>query len=289
MVGVTARSIEELLFPGVGGVVVEDFTADDRLVVVRAFSRTLQRSCFACGVRASRVHSRYERRISDRPVAGRSTVILLTVRRFFCDNAECERRTFVEQIAGISERYRQASTGLRELLHAIALARSSDKTVTEVARDLGVSPEGLRGWVKQDAIDRGQGSSGALTSAEREELGRLRRRNRELEQTVIIRIRHSISVDSAHRWRAFIHSWTAVRFGRCRLPGTRSRPDPQGLGSSAGGLRPAVCWLVLDRPASDCQSVRRQLGGPHTEPVAVSGLDSGCGWEYARASGNGTR
>lgn len=118
--GVTTRSIEELLFPGVDGVVVEDFTADDRLVVVRAFSRTLLRSCFACGVRARRVHSRYERRISDRPVAGRSTVILLTVRRFFCDNAECERRTFVEQIAGISERYRQASTGLRQLLHAIA-------------------------------------------------------------------------------------------------------------------------------------------------------------------------
>ncbi|MCX5112365.1 transposase [Streptomyces sp. NBC_00378] len=32
---------------------------------------------------------------------------------------------------------------------AVALALSSDKTVTEVARDLGVSPEGLRGWVKQ--------------------------------------------------------------------------------------------------------------------------------------------
>lgn len=118
--GVTTRSIEELFFPGVDGVVVEDFTADDRLVVVRAFSRTLLRSCFACGVRTRRVHSRYERRISDRPVAGRSTVILLTVRRFFCDNADCERRTFVEQIAGISERYRQASTGLRQLLHAIA-------------------------------------------------------------------------------------------------------------------------------------------------------------------------
>ncbi|MFE1522301.1 transposase [[Kitasatospora] papulosa] len=69
---------------------------------------------------------------------------------------------------------------------AVALARSSDKTVTEVARGLGVSPEGLRGWVKQDAVDRGQGTSGALTSAEREELGRLRRRNRELEQTVTI-------------------------------------------------------------------------------------------------------
>nr|WP_133995449.1 transposase [Streptomyces sp. 846.5] len=29
------------------------------------------------------------------------------------------------------------------------MARSSSKTVTEVARDLGASPKGLRSWVKQ--------------------------------------------------------------------------------------------------------------------------------------------
>jgi transposase len=67
---------------------------------------------------------------------------------------------------------------------AVELALSSEKTVTEVARDLGVGAEGLRGWVKQAKIDRGQGPSGALTTAEREELVRLRRQVRELEQTV---------------------------------------------------------------------------------------------------------
>ena len=59
---------------------------------------------------------------------------------------------------------------------AVALALSSEKTVTEVARDLGVSPEGLRGWVKQAKVDRGEGPAGVLTTAEREELVRLRRK-----------------------------------------------------------------------------------------------------------------
>ncbi|MGW2747803.1 transposase family protein [Streptomyces sp. NPDC001450] len=67
------------------------------------FSRTPLHSCSACDVWSKRVHSRYERKISDRPVADRSTIILLTVRRFFCGNTECVRRTFVEQIPGISE------------------------------------------------------------------------------------------------------------------------------------------------------------------------------------------
>ena len=67
---------------------------------------------------------------------------------------------------------------------AVALALSSEKTITEVARDLGVSPEGLRGWVKQAKVDRGEGTAGALTTAEREELVRLRRKVREQEATI---------------------------------------------------------------------------------------------------------
>ncbi|MFI5534182.1 transposase [Kitasatospora sp. NPDC051853] len=63
---------------------------------------------------------------------------------------------------------------------AVRLARSSSKTVTEVAR--GVSPEGLRSWVKRDQADRGDGGAGELTSAEREELRRLRRQNLEQQK-----------------------------------------------------------------------------------------------------------
>jgi transposase len=69
---------------------------------------------------------------------------------------------------------------------AVELALSSDKTVTEVARDLGVSPESLRGWVKQAKADQGRGPEGALTSEEKEELRRLRRENREQQQTIEI-------------------------------------------------------------------------------------------------------
>ncbi|MFJ8881806.1 transposase [Streptomyces sp. NPDC102402] len=67
---------------------------------------------------------------------------------------------------------------------AVTLASSSARTVTEVARDLGVSPEGLHGWVKQAKIDRGEGPAGASTTAEREELVRLRRKVREQEATI---------------------------------------------------------------------------------------------------------
>ncbi|MEU2490966.1 transposase [Streptomyces sp. NPDC007883] len=39
--------------------------------------------------------------------------------------------------------------------NAVALVHSSRRTVTEVSRELGVGAEGLRNWVKQDAVDEG--------------------------------------------------------------------------------------------------------------------------------------
>ncbi|MFI6476055.1 hypothetical protein ACIBL5_38205 [Streptomyces sp. NPDC050516] len=49
-----------------------------------------------------------------------------------------------------------------------------------------MSVEGLRGWVKQAKADRGEGPAGALTTAEREELRQLRKRDREQQQTIEI-------------------------------------------------------------------------------------------------------
>ena len=51
------------------------------------------------------MHSRYERRLTDPAVGGRTTTIELTVRRFFCDAAECGRTTFVEQVTGLTQRH----------------------------------------------------------------------------------------------------------------------------------------------------------------------------------------
>ncbi|MFJ8856372.1 transposase [Streptomyces sp. NPDC102437] len=64
------------------------------------------------------------------------------------------------------------------------LVGSTGRTVTEVARDLGVSPESLRSWYRQAKADRGEGRPGELTSAEREELKRLRRQNAEQAKTI---------------------------------------------------------------------------------------------------------
>lgn len=56
---------------------------------------------------------------------------------------------------------------------AVALLKSSGKTVPQLAAELGVSPQSLRSWSRQLDVDDGRAPG--LTSAERDELRRLRR------------------------------------------------------------------------------------------------------------------
>jgi transposase len=64
---------------------------------------------------------------------------------------------------------------------AVRLVVDEGKSVGAVARELDLVPSALGQWVKQAQADRSKGRSG-LTTAEREELARLRKENRILAE-----------------------------------------------------------------------------------------------------------
>lgn len=67
---------------------------------------------------------------------------------------------------------------------AVELARLREKPVKQLASDLGISDQTLHNWLKQADIDAGRREG--LTTEERAELVRLRRRNRLLEMEIEI-------------------------------------------------------------------------------------------------------
>jgi transposase len=63
---------------------------------------------------------------------------------------------------------------------AVELARQGTAPVARIAKDLGISESCLRNWMAQADADE-NGSGVKLTSAEKEEIAELRRKNRQLE------------------------------------------------------------------------------------------------------------
>ncbi len=63
----------------------------------------------------------------------------------------------------------------------VKMVTDSGKSPRAIARDLGLTPSAVAGWVKQADVDaKGKGTDGMLTTEERAELGRLRKENKDL-------------------------------------------------------------------------------------------------------------
>ena len=68
----------------------------------------------------------------------------------------------------------------------VGLCQRGDRSVGQVAKDFDLTETAVREWVKQAERDAGTRSDGGLTSAEQQELARLRRENRQLREDVEI-------------------------------------------------------------------------------------------------------
>src|SRR5215213_6925632 len=78
---------------------VEQITREDPdLLSITAQGTRPGGRCPECGQASRAVHSRYRRRPADLPSLGRTVRLDLRLRRFYCRNAACTRRTFAERL-----------------------------------------------------------------------------------------------------------------------------------------------------------------------------------------------
>lgn len=107
--------------PHLEGLRVDRIFVQGQTVRVEVGSEASDARCPCCGGVSGRVHSRYQRRLSDRAVAGRPVLLHVTVRRFFCGNGDCASKTFAEQFPSLAGRYARSTRLLDDALRAVGL------------------------------------------------------------------------------------------------------------------------------------------------------------------------
>lgn len=94
----------------------------DCIVTASVTSTQAAVECPVCGRLAQRVHSHYVRTLADLSVSGQCVRFQLRVRRFFCPNPSCKRRTFTERLPELAPKSARRTARLAHIQTLIGLA-----------------------------------------------------------------------------------------------------------------------------------------------------------------------
>jgi hypothetical protein len=112
----------KVLFPHLAELRIEGVRVAGPVVRIEASTQAVAVACPGCGVVSERVHSGYHRQLLDVGVGGREMLVRLRVRRLFCTNTGCVRKTFAEQVPGLAARHARRTAVLERVLRAVAPA-----------------------------------------------------------------------------------------------------------------------------------------------------------------------
>src|SRR6266568_3587260 len=100
--------ITSLLFPSCADLLLENITHEDQTLTLSVRSSRITVACPLCTQPSAKIHRRYTRTLADLPCMNTAVRLQVEVRRFFCGNALCPRKTFAEPFADLVRVLRRA-------------------------------------------------------------------------------------------------------------------------------------------------------------------------------------
>ena len=129
-------SLTTLLFPACPDLLLEEITCENQTLFLTVRSLKKAMACPDCAQESMKAHSRYTRMLADVSLMDYAVVLRVQMRRFFCSNPSCSRKTKVSPFADLAVAYarrtnRQASRlrGIAKELGGRPAARESENVL----------------------------------------------------------------------------------------------------------------------------------------------------------------
>ncbi len=109
-------------------------------IYINIKSNKKEACCSDCNTPSERIHSRYTRSFQDLPISGKKTVLILNNRKFFCDNEDCNRKTFAEKFDFIEPKAKKTKRLETEIINlsknmsSISASKLLEKNVATVSK-----------------------------------------------------------------------------------------------------------------------------------------------------------
>ncbi len=125
------------LFPHLVGLRLERVVVTGDAVTLHVMSAHRWSACPLCRRHSRRIHAIYYRALADLPIAGRTVILRLRVRRFRCTDAACPRRIFAERFPTLAAVRGRRTYAQRAALEQIGFALGGSAGV-RLAGSLGI-------------------------------------------------------------------------------------------------------------------------------------------------------
>jgi transposase len=98
--------------------------AIEKTLYIYCNRETALAQCSYCGVESSKIHSKYIRELLDLPIAQYKVKLVIEVKKYICENADCTHKRFAESLPFAGERAKRTSR-LDEYIMEIGMKNSS--------------------------------------------------------------------------------------------------------------------------------------------------------------------
>ncbi len=112
--------ITTILFPSCPDLQLEEITSEGQTLFLTVSSSRHTAVCPECAQEEVKIHSRYHRTLADISLMDYAVVLRVQVRRFFCSNVACARKTFAEPFADLTVAHARRTNRAASRLRAIA-------------------------------------------------------------------------------------------------------------------------------------------------------------------------
>ncbi len=113
--------LTDVLFPAELQLRVDGVEMEKNTVNISVASTNGRSVCPHCQTISDRIHSSYSRHPADLPLADYTVRLGMAVHRFFCDNHDCEARTFTERIPAFIQHYARRTHRLAMKQQSVAI------------------------------------------------------------------------------------------------------------------------------------------------------------------------
>lgn len=127
----------------------------DKAIIFHIQSSRKELTCPFCGSKSMRIHSTYEREIQDLPIQEKKVILLVTTRKMFCDNMECQHTTFAEVHPFAAPKAQKADRLVKNILHTSAQLSSLNASKLLKSGHITVCKSSICSLLKKNASNCG--------------------------------------------------------------------------------------------------------------------------------------